>query len=440
MSDKYFSSSTIPYSAAAFGLAAGSNIIGRMKRRNFGPLGGRNKRGGSYTMTERIPKESAGFHAGNINSSQSAKTVTKSRPKSGLQKLLMKEKMNESSCIFRFQGINPKNPFTQMPKISTADEVRGFFELNKQWTDATLTELKLPIYAINLSGVCSTTNSAGTTLYTKPMYRLHKRVLATAADDQANANYTWTAVSGQSYDGIAAMPSWMKEKINRQTATTDKYFYENVWTNAELAFYMGFNGTKAKIHTSLVKFTGNQGPKRYFSNDTTGDANPTDLEQHNIDLWWTHFLDRHLVGPLSNTCKYESKKPFIETSKDCTCLAATSDEPGGQHANQTNFVKRIFFKDNSLYKYNRQETGELYSRPNILTSLNAEGYPISNFGVQEQSNMAVTHVMQHRMSDTWLLIKADYFGTIHTHDEVTTSLPLTFDLKIRCKQIYNNTN
>jgi len=419
------------YDMAAGATAMGMSAIGGMTkmRRRYG------------SVPERIPKESTGFHAGNINATAGSKVVTKSRAKTALQKLIMQAKMNESSNIFRWQGLNPKNPFTQFPAVSSANDYRGFFTLNKQWSDEAMTDLKLPIYVFNMSGVCATTNSGGTTLYTRPMYRLHKRVTATSATDQNTANYYWVLVSGQGYDGIATNSQWLKEKMDSLGSSTDKYYYENVWTHAEMAFYLGINGTKAKVRTSLVKFIGNQGPKRLYSNDTTADVDPTPIEQHNIDLWWTHYLDRHLVGPLSNTNKYESKKPFIETSVDCNCLAVSMKEEfgPGQRVTETAHIKRIMFKDNSLYKYNRVMVGEEYNRPNILTSTDAQGYPISNFGGQEAINMANTHVMSNRMADTWLMIQADHFGVIHTTASPIETQPLSFDLKIRCKQIYNST-
>lgn len=395
------------------------------------------RRRGYGSVTETVPDNSAGFSSTRNNSGQARKTVVKGKKKSVIQKLAMIHKMSETSIIFRFQGINPANPFTQMPCMTTSGYNPGFAQLNKVWTDATLTAMKLPIYVIALSGACRTLSTIGLKRYTYPMWRLHKVVTASSATDQSTANYSWEPIQGQQADGTTLSYEWQPEKDNTITDNSrDKYFYENNWTNVELAFYLGQLGTQAKIHTSLIKFKKGQGPRRSTGIEAI-DPGASTAEQHNMDIWWTHHLDRHIVGPISSTPSFESKKPYIETSKDCTCLA-TNAQTYGSDFTKTNFVKRIFFKDESLYKYDKTRIAESYIKPNILTSLDGTGYPISNYSEQKAYDVGQVSCLSYETADTYLLIQGDHFGKIDAFN--ATTIPLTFDFKIRCKQTYNSTN
>lgn len=446
MSGKYGSGASTSFNLGALtATAAGLNQI--MKRRRFVGLNAANKRGRSQTMTERIPRESAGFGGNHVNSAAGAKTVVKGRKKTALQKLLMIQKMQEASVIHRFQGINARNPLTQLPRMDDQADgpLPGYFYLNKQWTSAVKNAMYMPVYAFNLTGPCALHKLGGQVHNTIPMYRLVRTFSPTAGTAEATANYNWTSMSGTESNATGATLMWRPEKDNMLTSQNgDKYFYENCWANIEMAFYLNKQvGTKAKIHTSFVKFKGNSGPKRQYQSGGGGtvfddDAPPTELEQHNIDLWWDHFLERHLVNPISSVPSWESKKPFLETSKDCTCLA--SDPSNSTSATPTNFIKRIFFKDNSLYRYTRTENAEEFNKPNTVNAPDALGYPQSVWGVQNIGELATGTQLSHRGADTWLLIVGDNFGIPDNHDSTSVTRAISFDFKCRVKQIYNSTD
>lgn len=359
------------------------------------------------------------------------------RPMSSLEVLMAKMKIKETSIISRFQGLTPT---LYTDNVTTANQ-KGYFPLCKKWADVgNSTDMNMPVYCFNLTASphiegFGTTNPTWASL---PFYRLQKKVYATGVNDAANINYSWIAVNGKGADGTTDTGGWTPEKVQNLTTANLLEFngqYLHRWTAVDLSLVNSSATAPHRIHIAVVSFKNiGAAPKRQYYNGAviSFDANATQDDRNRADLFYDSFLSRKTIHPnRSIVSMMENNKNLKFHSYECICL----DNTVRDHASI--FSKRMFFKDNKLYKCLDPNTEEKLHNPTINTGTVANYNQMWDVPPAATGITSTASCFPHWMQDRWLMIWTEDFNTPALYGESSRSDVTSFDLIARTKCSYS---